>query len=182
MAIPNTSTTVGIAGISGKFGRLLARALLNTYPSVHIRGYCRSSNLPSWLTSSPRVTIIQGSATDLARNREFVRGCDVVVCVYLNLSQPGFMFESQAVIVDACEEEGVPRFVAADMTFDYTKLPMGEMPLKDEMLKVKAYVEGKRNVKGVHILCGTLMETYFAKHTGLFDVEADGTPVLKHYR
>lgn len=75
--------TVGIAGITGKFARLVVKHLCNS-PNVQIRGLCRnSSKLPERFRESPRVTIIQGDSTDLDTLRRFARGCDVVICCYL---------------------------------------------------------------------------------------------------
>lgn len=75
--------TVGLAGITGKLGRLLASKLLER-PNVVLRGYARDpSKVPATLASSPRFHLFKGEAFDDRAIRPFVSGCDVVVCAYL---------------------------------------------------------------------------------------------------
>lgn len=72
------SITVGVAGITGKFARLVVKSLLDSSDAA-IRGFCRDpSKLPEHIRSNPRVTIQQGDSKDLDSIRSFVRGCDVV--------------------------------------------------------------------------------------------------------
>ena len=151
-------STVAIAGMTGKLGSLIANALL-AYPNTHIRGFCRdSSKLPPSLSSSPRVSITQGSASDMAAARGFVKGSDVVICAYLGSN--GFMVESQKVLIDAAEAEGVPRYIASDWALDYTKLKLGDLPAKDPMIEIKGYLDTKKGIKGVHVLNGGFMDLF----------------------
>lgn len=144
------TTKIGIAGITGKLGRLLAQALLkrNTNKNIELRGYCRNpAKAPSWLTTNPAVTLHQGEALatpDVLRS--FVRGLDVVVCAYLGDNI--VMTDGQKALIDACEAEGVSRYVASDWCLDYTKLELGQLFPKDPMIHVKKYLEGKSKVKG----------------------------------
>ncbi|KAH8646736.1 nmrA-like family protein [Xylariales sp. PMI_506] len=170
------TTTVGIAGITGKFGSLLAAKLLLN-PTVRVRGYCRSpSKLSPELAASPNMTLYAGDASDVAAVKSFVHGCDVVACSYLGSSD--FMFDSQKLLIDACEEHKVPRYIASDWSIDYTRLQLGDLFPKDPMLHVKAYVETKKHVKGVHILIGGFMSTLFAPFFQLWNSD---TRTLKYW-
>ncbi|MBE3048548.1 NAD(P)H-binding protein [Candidatus Bathyarchaeota archaeon] len=169
-------TTVGIAGITGKFASLVLNRLLSR-PDVNIRGFCRNAyKLPDSVRASPRVTLIQGSADDLEAARRFTGGCDVVICGYLGDNT--LMTDGQKLLVDACELEGVARYIASDYSFDYTKLEYGQHPAKDPMKHVKAHLETKKNVKGVHVLIGAFMETFWSGYFGVFDAQG---PKFSYY-
>ncbi|KAE8370869.1 NAD(P)-binding protein [Aspergillus caelatus] len=160
--------TVGVAGITGKFARLVVKDLLQNHPEVRIRGFCRNvSKLPGHLRESNRITTIQGDSMNLADARAFVRGCQVVICCYLGDNQ--FMTDGQKVLVDACEEEGVTRYLASDYCLDFTKLELGQHPAKDPMKLVKAHLDTKTTVQGVHVLIGAFMETFWSGYFGVFD-------------
>lgn len=152
----STVSTVAIAGITGKLGQLIAKAVLG-YPQANIRGFCRDqSKLSPDLSSDPRVTILQGPSDDPAAARKAVQGSDVVICAYLGPN--GFMVQSQKILIDAAEAEKVPRYIASDWALDYTKLKLGDLPPKDPMIEIKAYLETKKDIKGVHILNGAFMQ------------------------
>jgi hypothetical protein len=139
---------------------LVATHLLKN-PEVSLRGYARdSSKVISSISSSPSVKLFQGEAYDDSKIRPFVNGCDVVICAYLGDDK--LMVEGQKRLIDACETGGVPRYIASDWALDYTKLQFGELFPKDPMKHVKAYLETKKTVKGVHILNGGFMEPIFS--------------------
>ncbi|KAJ6133790.1 nmrA-like family protein [Penicillium sp. IBT 18751x] len=162
--------TIGIAGITGKFARLVVKNLCNS-PDVQIRGLCRnSSKLPEHFRESPRVTIIQGDSNDLETLRHFAHGCDVVICCYLGDNE--FMTNGQKLLVDACDMENVSRYIASDYCLDFTKLELGQHPAKDPMKHVKAHLDTKKNVQGVHVLIGAFMETFWSGYFGVWDPKA----------
>ncbi|KAI1374412.1 nmrA-like family protein [Hypoxylon crocopeplum] len=159
------STTVGIAGITGKFARELAAALLK-YPNVTIKGYCRDpSKVPQSLSS--KVSLVKGDAFDAPAIRSFAAGCDVVVCCYLGDNK--LMIDGQKLLIDACAAEGIPRYVASDWCLDYTKLELGRLFPKDPMIHIKAYLDAQDKVKGVHILVGMFTDVFFSPAFGTFD-------------
>ncbi|OQE44738.1 hypothetical protein PENCOP_c002G03055 [Penicillium coprophilum] len=161
--------TVGIAGITGKFARLVAKHLCGA-PDIQIRGLCRSpSKLPESFRNSPRVTIFQGESTDLDTLRTFVHGCDVVICCYLG--DNNLMTEGQKLLVDACELEKVGRYIASDYSLNFPNLEYGQLPAKDPMKHVMAYLEEKKDVQGVHILIGIFMETFWSGYFGVWKPE-----------
>lgn len=165
-----SSITVGLAGITGKFGRLLASQLLRNQ-NVLLRGYARDlSKVESALASSPRVSLFKGEALDDASIKPFVTGCDVVVCAYLGSDE--LMIDGQKKLVDACEESSVPRYVASDWALDYTKLKLGELFPKDSMIHVRAHLETKKNVQGVHILIGGFMDPLLSQFFNVWDPES----------
>ncbi|EEU33939.1 uncharacterized protein NECHADRAFT_55821 [Fusarium vanettenii 77-13-4] len=137
------SLTVGLAGITGKFGRLLASKLLQS-PGIHLRGYARDpSKVVPALAESPRLKLFKGEAFDDTAIKPFVTGCDVVVCAYLGTDD--LMVDGQKKLIDACEEAGVPRY---------------------------AYLETKKTVKGVHVLIGGFMDPIFSPLFQVWDPEA----------
>lgn len=164
------SLTVGLAGITGKFGRLLASSLLDR-PSITVHGYARDlSKVPDDLSKSPCLKMFKGEAFDEAAIKRFVSGCDVVVCAYLGSDI--LMIDGQKKLIDACEEKGVKRYVASDWALDYTKLKIGELFPQDPMIHVKAYLETKDGVKGVHILIGAFMEPLMSPFFQVWDAES----------
>ncbi|EKG16318.1 NmrA-like family protein [Macrophomina phaseolina MS6] len=76
------------------------------------------------------------------------------------------MVSAQKLLIDACEAESVPRYLASDYTADYRKLDYGDIPEKDPMKDVLTYLQGKQNVKGVHVLVGLLIETFLGFVSG----------------
>lgn len=153
-----TPITVGIAGITGKFARCVVGHLLK-HPNVTIKGYCRDpTKLPAALLASPRISITQGQSEDKMALQTFAKGNDVVVCCYLG--DHNLMIKGQKSLIDACESEGVSRYVASDYSLDFTKLELGQLPAKDPMKHVQEYLKSK-NVQGVHVLIGIFMETFF---------------------
>ncbi|ETS77254.1 hypothetical protein PFICI_11128 [Pestalotiopsis fici W106-1] len=161
--------TVGIAGITGKFARLVVNHLLKE-TEVQIRGFCRNANkLPEETRTRPNITIIEGEATDVDKLRQFAQGCDVVVCCYMG--DDNLMIDGQKLLIDACEVENVVRYVASDYSLDFTKLEYGRHPTKDPSKHIKEYLETKKTIKGVHILIGAFMETFWSSYFGVFDAK-----------
>lgn len=159
--------TVGVAGITGKFARRVVSHLLQ-HSDITIRGYCRDpSKVPTSISSSEKVALLKGDAFDREAIRSFVAGCDVIVCCYLGDDK--LMVEGQKALIDACEEVGVPRYVASDWALDYTKLKLGELFPKDPMIHVKAYLDTKEKVKGVHILIGGFIEPVLSPFFNILD-------------
>ena len=163
------SFKIAIAGITSKLAQLVATQLLSKDPNVQIWGSSRDpSKLPSSLKDSPRVTLLQTDALDGSKLRSLVHGADVVICCYFADNET--MLNGQKLLIDLCEEENVPRYIASDYSLDYRGLEFGEIPLKDPMKHLKTYLEAKKNVKGVHILVGIFMETFWSAIAKL-DVE-----------
>jgi hypothetical protein len=119
------------------------------------------------LRASPKVKIIEGDAFEVDAIASFVKGCNVLVCDYLGNKQ--LMVDGQKLLINACETEKIPRYIASDWSIDYTKVEMGQLFPKDPMKQVKSYVESKKNTKGVHILVGGLMNTLRSPFFGLWD-------------
>ena len=153
----STVSTVTIAGLTGKLGQLITKAVLG-YPKANIQGFCRDpSKLSKEITSNPRVNITQGSSDDFNAARKAVKGSDVVICAYLGPND--FMVDGQKTLIDAAIAEKVPRYIASDWALDFTKLKLGDLPPKDPMIQIKAYLETKP-IKGVHILNGGFMQLF----------------------
>ncbi|EMR62440.1 putative -like family protein [Eutypa lata UCREL1] len=156
--------------ITGKFGRCLATQLLKN-PNISLRGYARDpTKVASFISSSPRVQLFQGEAYDDAQIQPFVKGCDVIVCAYLGDDK--LMIEGQKKLIDVCEMRGVPRYIASDWCVDYTKLQLGDLFPKDPMKHVKAYLDTKQVVKGVHMLIGAFMDPILSPYYGVWDPES----------
>ncbi|KAF5522359.1 hypothetical protein CGCA056_v006428 [Colletotrichum aenigma] len=147
--------------------RLLASKLIQN-PDVTLRGYCRDpKKVIAPLASSPQVELFQGEAYDEEKIRNFVKGSDVVICAYLGDDR--LMVEGQKMLIDACESEGVSRYIASDWALDYTKLELGELFPKNPMKPVKAYLETKKSVKGVHILIGGFIDAIMSPFFSVID-------------
>ncbi|KAJ6134026.1 hypothetical protein N7523_000348 [Penicillium sp. IBT 18751x] len=160
--------TVGIAGVTGKFAQCIIKAL-QPHPEVSIRGYCRSpEKLPKSITECDRIEIFTGEFDDYDSIRKFVRGSDVVICCYFG--GPEIMTQGQKLLIDACEEEGVPRFIPSDFAVDYTKIPAGALFPKKSAMIIREYLELTK-VAGVHVLNGGLMETFWSAFFGIWNPE-----------
>ncbi|KAJ5768160.1 hypothetical protein N7533_000743 [Penicillium manginii] len=160
--------TVAIAGVTGKFSQCIIKAL-QPHPEVTIRGYCRSpQKLPKSIIDSDRIDIITGEFDDYNSIRNFVRGSDVVICCYFG--GPEVMTQGQQLLIDACEEEKVPRYIAGDFAVDFTKVPPGALFPKESAMIIREYLKSK-NVAGVHILTGGLMETFWSAFFGIWRPE-----------
>lgn len=154
--------SVGIAGITGKFAGLILDNLLKD-PTVRVRGYCRNAaKLANRYSQSTQLEILEGDAHDQVALSKFVENLDVVVCAYLGDND--FMVSAQKALVDACDQARVARYIASDYCLDYTSLKLGDLPAKDPMKIIHSYVHGKQHVKGVHVLIGAFMETFWSNY------------------
>ncbi|KAH1348243.1 hypothetical protein KXV22_002828 [Aspergillus fumigatus] len=135
--------TVGVAGITGKFARRVVTHL-QKHSDVCIRGFCRDpSKVPERISSSHKVTLFKEEAFDVEAVRAFAQGCDVLICCYLGDDK--LMIDGQKVLIDACEELGVPR----------------------------EYLATKQKVKGVHILVGGFMEPVLSPFFNILDPQTN---------
>ena len=165
------TTTIGIAGISGKFARLLTSSLLDLDSGIQIKGLARDpSKVDQSTSSSARVQVVQGDAFQSEHVRSFVKGCGVVVCCYLG--DDNVMIAGQKLLIDLAEEEGVARYVASDWSLDWTNLEIGELFSKEPCQVVKAYLDTKKNIKGVHILIGGFTDVVFAPFFRIWDSDS----------
>ncbi len=152
------STTIGVAGITGKLGSLVTQNLL-LHPSAHVRGLCRDkSKLPDSIRSNPRISIVEGDSSNVEAARSAVRGCSAVICCYLGSND--LMIEGQKVLIDACIAENVPRYIPSDYTLDYRPLQPKDIPSKEPMFRIVEYLEGK-SIKVVHLLIGCFVQTWW---------------------
>ncbi|KAF3392677.1 hypothetical protein F1880_008627 [Penicillium rolfsii] len=167
-AISIMPSTIAIAGVTGKFSQCIIKALQQSR-DVLIRGYCRSpQKLPRAILDSDQIEIIEGSFDDRESINRFVRGADVVICCYFG--SPEVMVEGQKYLIDACEEEGVPRYIPSDFAVDYTKIPDGVLFPKESAKIIMDYLKSKR-VQGAHILTGGLTETFWSEFFGIWHPE-----------
>ena len=160
--------TVGIAGFTGKFARLLALSLLKRDPTVRLRGLARSpEKVDRSLSSVPNLEIFQGDAFETDKLRKFVRGCDIVVCCYLG--DEHLMTEGQKKLIDVSAQEGVSRYCASDWSGDWTKLKMGEHFAKEPCQRIKEYLDKQSRIKGLHILVGGFTDVLMAPFFQIWD-------------
>ncbi|KAL5321973.1 hypothetical protein ACEPPN_009938 [Leptodophora sp. 'Broadleaf-Isolate-01'] len=163
------TATVGLAGLTGKFAQCIAKTLLAD-PRVSIRGYCRNARkLPEALLNSPRIEVIEGESNDLEAARKFVHGTDVVICCYFGGAD--LMVVGQKILIDACDLGNVPRYIAGDFGVDHTKIPTDAPFPKESTRIITEYLKSK-NVQGVHILVGALMETFWSAYFQLYDAKS----------
>jgi hypothetical protein len=154
------SFKVAIAGITSKLAQQIAAEILSKHPNAHISGSSRdTSKLPSTFKDSTRITLINSDPYNASALRTLVRGADIVICCYFADNET--MVNGQKLLIDLCEEAKVPRYIASDYTLDFRGLEFGDIPMKDPMKHVQAYLETKKVVKGVHILVSMFMETFW---------------------
>ncbi|KAF5852059.1 hypothetical protein GGP41_000842 [Bipolaris sorokiniana] len=147
--------TIAIASISSTLALLVAKSLLQQ-PDVRIRGSSSNiSKIPDDLKSDSRISLVQSDPYDTETLRTLVRGCDMVHNMLLLLEQ-----RNHKVLIDLCEKEGVPRYIASDYTVEYRKLDPTDMVINFFTNDIVAYLDTKLGVKGVHIMVGLLIETF----------------------
>ena len=158
---------IAVAGMTGKFARLITTHLLKK-PDVSIVGFARTpSKVPQEIATNKRVTIFQASSTDTQQIRKAIKGADICICCYLG--DNSLMVDGQKQLIDACIAEGIPRFMDSGYTFDYRPLAKGAAPQKDFCKEIQEYLEQKKEqIKGIQILNGAFTEVCFAPFYGLF--------------
>lgn len=162
-------TTVAIAGITGTLARLIVEKILalpEPHSNIEIHGLCRTpSKLPKTLREHPRITLFQATAYDSDAIRGALKGVDIALCCYLG--DDTVMTKGQRILIDACIEAGVPRYMAGDWSMDFRKLELGEHPPKDAMIRTWKYLEEREEkIKAVHILNACFLERPWP---GIFD-------------
>lgn len=168
------TTKIAIAGITGKMGQLILKALL-AKPSVQIHAIARNpSKLDEALKSNSRVHIFEAASDDAAALRKGVAGTSACICCYLGDNT--LMVEGQKTLIDACIAEKVPRYIASDWSLDFRGLKLGDHPAKDPMKHITQYLEEKEKeglIVGVHVLNGVFMEVFWAPFVGFVNVAED---------
>jgi NAD(P)H-binding len=150
-------TTIAVAGVTGKLGRLITEHLLKR-SDVKVHGICRTpSKLPDSLLSNSRLETFQAEATNSKAIRKALKDVDVTICCYLGDNR--LMEDGQKILIDACIAESVSRYIASDYSLDFRKLSYGDHPAKDPMKHIQAYLEEKSDqIKAVHVLIGCFLE------------------------
>ncbi|MCJ1310878.1 hypothetical protein MMC25_004546 [Agyrium rufum] len=159
---------VVIAGFSGKFARSVTQHLLNKSSDIQIHGLIRNpSKVPEAFQSNPQIKIFQGDAFDKGAALKAVTGADVTLCAYLG--DNNVMTKGQETLIEASIEAKVSRYIASDFSLDYNKIEMGQLPPKDPMKKIAAYLaERKDQIAAVHPLNGSFMPIWFSPMGGIF--------------
>jgi hypothetical protein len=160
------SIVVGIAGLTGKFAQCVVKELHASH-SVTIKGFCRNPQKLSPLAIEKyKIEVVQGEYDDEQAVQKFVQGTDIVICCYFG--DTDVMTRGQKLLIDACVNEGVSRYLPSDFAVDYTKIPAGELLPKESAKIVKGYLVEKK-LAGVHVLVGGLMETFWSEFFQIFD-------------
>ncbi|KAH9223825.1 hypothetical protein DL95DRAFT_323222 [Leptodontidium sp. 2 PMI_412] len=154
------SSTIAIAGFTGKLASLITKSLLTRHPKVRIHGICRTpSKVPAEYLSHPNIQVFGADSQDSAALRRGLSGASTCICCYLGDDK--LMVEGQKILIDACIAEKVPRYIASDWSLDFRRLEFGEHPRKDAMKHIQAYLEekeGRGEINRVHILNGGFMD------------------------
>jgi hypothetical protein len=160
------SKAIAIAGVTGRLGALIATYLLEK-TDLFVHGLCRSlEKVEKLLAEYPdRFKAFVIDAVSPADIRKGISGCDTVVCTY-NRMENRQLLDSSKALIQACDAEGVDRFIAPDYTTDYRSMDIGDLPPKDPQIEIWKYLkEGNENgtikVKGVHILVGAFVEAFY---------------------
>lgn len=115
--------------------------------------------------------MITGEANDEVAPSRFVDGLDVVICAYLGDND--FMINAQKALIDACDRARVSRYIASDYCLDYTQLNLGDHPAKDPMKIIHSYLLETKHVKGVHVLIGAFMETFWSSYFQVWHADSN---------
>lgn len=173
-------TTIAIAGITSKLALKTATHLLKQ-PHITIHGLARTpSKLPADITDHPRVKLftVGASEADVPAIQSALKGTSTVICFYLG--DNSLMVEGQKRLIDASIAEGVSRYFASDYSLDYRQLEFGQIPPKDAMKHVHAYLQERQDkIRGVHVLNGMFMELFYG-HAGYFS-NKKGAITLRYY-
>jgi hypothetical protein len=158
--------------------QLITSYLVTKYPSVKVNGVVRNpSKVPTKIDASSNITIFEASSSNKAAVEKALEGSQVCICGYLG--DNSLMIEGQRVLIDACIEAGVHRYIASDWSADYRTVELGEVPMKDPLKIIYAYLQDKQAagsaIGGVHIFNGGFTEALLA------NVFADDPHTKIHY-
>jgi NAD(P)H-binding len=158
--------------------QLITSYLVAKYPTVKINGIARSpSKVPAKFSANSNITIFEASSNDKAAVTKALKGSQVCICGYLG--DNSLMTEGQKLLIDACIEAGVGRYIAGDWSADYRTVELGDVPMKDPMKIIYAYLQDKQAagnaIRGVHIFNGGFTEALLA------NVFADEAHTKIHY-
>jgi hypothetical protein len=144
-------------------GQLIASHIVATYPAVKITGIVRNAfKVPAKFSANSNITIIQADSSDKVTIAKALSGSQVCICCYSG--DKVLMIDGQKLLIDACIEVGVPRYVASDWGGDYQNTALGEVPMKDPSKIIYAYLQEKQAaIRGIHILNGAFTEVIFAR-------------------
>ncbi len=158
--------------------QLITSYLVAKYPIVKINGIIRnSSKVPAKFSTNSNITIFEANSSDKVAVTKALRGSQVCICGYLG--DDSLMIDGQKLLIDACIEAGVHRYIASDWSADYRSVELGEVPMKDPMKIIYAYLQDKQaagsTIRGVHIFNGGFTEALLA------NVFADEARTKIHY-
>lgn len=158
--------------------QLITSYLVAKYPNVKINGIVRNpSKVPAKFSANSNITIFEANSSDKAAVTKALKGSQVCICGYLG--DESLMTEGQKLLIDACIEFGVDRYIAGDWSSDYRTVELGEVPMKDPMKIIYAYLQDKQAagsaIRGVHIFNGAFTEALLA------NVFADDAHTKVHY-
>jgi hypothetical protein len=174
--------SIAIAGFTSRLARLITRNLLDNHPQVSIHGICRSpSKVASEIKSLPNVKLFQAEWNDKSAIKQAVSGTDVCISCYHG--DDALMHDGQKVLIDASIEQGVPRYIASEWNLDCHPLKMGDLPAKDPVKKVYAYLKEKEAagaIKSIHMLTGAFMETMLSMNFVMGD-SPDQPPTFSYW-
>ena len=146
-------------------GQLITSYFVTNYPAVRINAIVRNaSKVPTKIGTNSNIIIFEADSSDKAAVTKALKGSQVCICCYLGDNI--LMTEGQKLLIDACIEAGVPRYIASDWSADYRTVALGEVPMKDPMKIIYAYLQekqaGESAIRGVHILNGAFTEVILA--------------------
>ena len=169
-----------IAGVSGNFGKILAKVGLDK--GHRIRGFGRSpSKLPSQLLGRLESFVSCESYDDTNSLDEAVNGVDAVICSYVGHATA--VLESQLSLLRAAERADVKVYHALSWNSDWRKISMGDFEHYDASISFCRHVELTSSIKPVYVFTGIFGE--FAVNTpyGICSIrrDAQGINTLTHW-
>jgi len=115
--------TIIIVGATGDLGRRITKALLQK--GAGVKALVRRESEPGKIKDL-QLAGVEVATLDFDDNASMVEACSGAACVVSALSGlREVIVETQARLLDAAVEAGVPRFIPSDYSIDFTKLAPG---------------------------------------------------------
>ena len=150
-----TDSTIVVAGATGDLGGRIARALRER--GANVRALVRHGTAQDRIERL-RELGVEIAGVDLHSASEVRAACAGAACVVSALQGlRDVIVETQAALLDAAVEAGVPRFIPSDYSIDFTRFPPGQnrnLDLRREFHERFA----ERPISATTVFCGAFAE------------------------
>jgi nucleoside-diphosphate-sugar epimerase len=146
-----TNTTIAIAGATGRLGRRIATALIDS--GSQVRAIVRPGSAPTKVDELRKLgaTITEVDFTNARQLADACRDCSCVVSALAGLRP--VIVDAQTQLLDAAVHAGVKRFIPSDYCIDYADLTPGENRNLDLRREFRQRLD-KASISATSVLCG----------------------------